>query len=79
MTIAPRLLVLCVALLCIVPHAEAKQTWSKHQRQDSSIDFNIFGFGNTPPQCEKFRRQAIEIDTPDPRYWNRYYECIGFW
>jgi hypothetical protein len=78
MSIASKFLVGFIALVCIVPHAEAKQMRSKHQRQNSSIDLNIFGFGNTPPQCEKYRRQAIEIDTPDPRYWNAYYDCIGF-
>jgi len=52
---------------------------SKHQRQESSVDFYIFGFTNSPPKCRPLLKQAIEIDTPDPRYWNAYYDCIGFW
>lgn len=31
------------------------------------------------PKCRPLLKQAIEIDTPDPRYWNAYYDCIGFW
>ena len=79
MMIAPRLLVLFVALLCFAPHAEAGQMRSKHQRQESSVDFYIFGFTNSPPKCKPLLKQAIEIDTPDPRYWNADYDCIGFW
>jgi hypothetical protein len=66
MMIAPRLLVLFVALLCFAPHAEAGQMRSKHQRQESSVDFYIFGFTNSPPKCRPLLKQAIEIATPDP-------------
>ena len=78
MSIASKFLAALVALLCIVSHAEAGQMRSKHQRQESSVDFSIFGFTNSPPKCRPLLRKAIEIDTPDPRYWNAYYDCIGF-
>ncbi len=78
MAIAPRVLFLFVAVLLLGPQAEAGQTRSKYQRQDSGVDFYIFGFNNSPPKCRPLLRKAIEIDTPDPRYWNAYYDCIGF-
>jgi len=28
------------------------------------------------PKCRPLLKQAIEIDTPDPRYWNADYDCI---
>jgi hypothetical protein len=37
----------------------------------------LFGFGYDGGRCDQFLRQAIQIDTPDPRYWNRYDACIG--
>jgi hypothetical protein len=37
----------------------------------------LFGFGYDGGRCDRFLRQAIQIDTPDPRYWNRYDACIG--
>jgi hypothetical protein len=78
MSLAPRFLLLFAALLSFASPAEAGQVRSKHQRQESSVDFSIFGFTNSPPKCRPLLRKAIEIDTPDPRYWNAYYDCIGF-
>ena len=78
MKIGWRTLLLFVAILCLAPHAEAGQARGKHQRQESSVDFSIFGFTNSPPKCRPLLRKAIEIDTPDPRYWNAYYDCVGF-
>jgi hypothetical protein len=37
----------------------------------------LFGFGYDGGRCDRFLRHAIQIDTPDPRYWNRYDACIG--
>ena len=37
----------------------------------------FFGFGAYGGECDELLRQAIAIDTPDPRYWNRYDACIG--
>ena len=78
MTTGPRILALFIVLLCLAPHAEAGQVRNKHQRQESSVDFYIFGLTNSPPECRPLLKKAIEIDTPDPRYWNAYYDCIGF-
>jgi hypothetical protein len=73
------MLALAMSLLYFAPQAEAGQMRTKHQHQESSVDFYIFGFTNSPPKCRPLLKQAIEIDTPDPRYWNAYYDCIGFW
>ena len=78
MTVVPKVLFLFVAVLLLGPQAEAGQKRSIQQRQDGGVDFYIFGFTNSPPKCRPLLRQAIEIDTPDPRYWNAYYDCIGF-
>jgi hypothetical protein len=78
MSVALRFLILFAALLSFASHAQAGQTLSKKQRQEGSVDFSIFGFTNSPPKCRPLLREAIEIDTPDPRYWNAYYDCIGF-
>jgi hypothetical protein len=36
----------------------------------------LFGFGYGK-RCDELLRKAIQIDTPDPRYWNAYDTCIG--
>jgi hypothetical protein len=39
--------------------------------------FNFRFFGDFRGPCGPELRKAIEIDTPDPRYWNAYDDCIG--
>jgi len=39
--------------------------------------FNFRFFGDYSGPCGPLLRKAIEIDTPDPRYWNAYDSCIG--
>jgi hypothetical protein len=39
--------------------------------------FNFRFFGDFSGPCGPLLRKAIEIDTPDPRYWNAYDRCIG--
>lgn len=39
--------------------------------------FNFRFFGDLSGPCGPLLRKAIEIDTPDPRYWNAYDDCIG--
>lgn len=39
--------------------------------------FNFRFFGDYSGPCGPLLRKAIEIDTPDPRYWNAYDDCIG--
>ncbi|HZP07906.1 hypothetical protein [Methyloceanibacter sp.] len=39
------------------------------------LNFRFFGDFSGP--CAPLLRDAIEIDTPDPRYWNAYEHCIG--
>ena len=39
------------------------------------LSFRFFGDFGGP--CGPLLRKAIEIDTPDPRYWNAYDRCIG--
>lgn len=39
--------------------------------------FNLRFFGDFSGPCGPLLRKAIEIDTPDPRYWNAYDSCIG--
>ncbi len=39
--------------------------------------FNFRFFGDYGGPCGPLLRKAIEIDTPDPRYWNAYDSCIG--
>jgi hypothetical protein len=39
--------------------------------------FNFRFFGDFRGPCGPELRKAIEIDTPDPRYWNAYDNCIG--
>ena len=47
-----------------------------HVRPHSGwFDFRFFGDFSGP--CGPLLRKAIEIDTPDPRYWNAYDACIG--
>jgi hypothetical protein len=36
----------------------------------------LFGYGYGK-RCDELLRKAIQIDTPDPRYWNAYDACIG--
>ncbi|MGH9811319.1 MAG: hypothetical protein ACRD9W_29435 [Terriglobia bacterium] len=43
--------------------------------QNGWFDFRFFGDFRGP--CGPLLRKAIEIDTPDPRYWNAYDDCIG--
>jgi hypothetical protein len=45
-------------------------------RDSGPRGLNLFGFGYGE-ECDRRLLKAIEIDTPDPRYWNAYYECIG--
>lgn len=78
MMIGSRFFVLVAAVLCLALYAEAGQARSKSRHQESSVDFYIFGLTNSPPKCRPLLKKAIEIDTPDPRYWNAYYDCIGF-
>ena len=42
---------------------------------DGWFSFRFFGDFSGP--CGPLLRKAIEIDTPDPRYWNAYDRCIG--
>ncbi|MGZ3356944.1 MAG: hypothetical protein ACXVBO_19090 [Isosphaeraceae bacterium] len=39
--------------------------------------FNFRFFRDYSGPCGPLLRKAIEIDTPDPRYWNAYDSCIG--
>jgi hypothetical protein len=39
--------------------------------------FNFRFFGDFRGPCGPELRKAIEIDTPDPRYWTAYDNCIG--
>jgi hypothetical protein len=39
------------------------------------LNFRFFGDFRGP--CGEQLRKAIEIDTPDPRYWNAYDNCVG--
>jgi hypothetical protein len=43
--------------------------------QEGWLSFRFFGDFSGP--CGPLLRKAIEIDTPDPRYWNAYDRCIG--
>ncbi len=43
--------------------------------QDGWFNFRFFGDFSGP--CGPLLKKAIEIDTPDPRYWNAYENCIG--
>jgi hypothetical protein len=43
--------------------------------QNGWFDFRFFGDFRGP--CGPLPRKAIEIDTPDPRYWNACDDCIG--
>lgn len=43
--------------------------------KDGWFSFRFFGDFSGP--CGPLLRKAIEIDTPDPRYWNAYERCIG--
>ena len=60
MTTVPRVLTLFIALLCFAAHAEAGQARNKHQRQESSVDFYIFGFTNSPPKCRPLLKKAMK-------------------
>ncbi len=39
--------------------------------------FNFRFFGDFRGPCGEQLRKAIEIDTPDPRSWTAYDNCIG--
>ncbi len=43
--------------------------------EDGWLNFRFFGDFSGP--CAPLLRDAIEIDTPDPRYWNAYEHCVG--
>jgi len=80
-------LFLPVFLAAAICMAEAGQGGSRYHRYDNHghtrdgytgwRGLRLFGFGYDGGRCDRFLRQAIQIDTPDPRYWNRYDACIG--
>ena len=51
------------------------RTYVRPYAQNGWFDFRFFGDFRGP--CGPLLRKAIEIDTPDPRYWNAYDRCIG--
>jgi hypothetical protein len=77
-----------VALMATMPSAEAGQRngcrhgqcykgpgYVRPYAQNGWFNFRFFGDFSGP--CGPLLRKAIEIDTPDPRYWNAYEDCIG--
>ena len=49
--------------------------YASHDAQNGWFNFRFFGDFSGPRG--PLLRKAIEIDTPDPRYWNAYDDCIG--
>ena len=86
-TIAAGTIAVLLGLTAAMPVAEAGQASPRYHRHGNHGNIpdrtygwrglHLFGFGYDGGRCDAFLRQAIQIDTPDPRYWNRYDACIG--
>lgn len=56
-------------------HCYQGRAYVRPYPQDGWFNFRFFGDFSGP--CGPLLAKAIEIDTPDPRYWNTYDRCIG--